>query len=889
MEAPLADNLYDPEFDLQCDIDALFEEENKSIANFHFVAEGVMITESNTHYLSNLLETEHQNAMKVVFALVTKNFKYYKTLITERKVYQNIKYTYVSAMYNRLWTLPNSFITKERTPTIRFSASSGGSIHNFPSFVFFYSHHINNTYLNFFLKHLQEEIREYADSLGEEKKEKVEETIDPVIGYMLSFLYSISGHTSIFQDMLHHQSAALCDSLLTTYFLVWYKMREILRAHPSVYKMSEKWTKILTFSQELSSAMIKYLHKGGAPVLEENYIRDIYGQYRKSISKQSDHKIIKDDVADFIREVRSRYNEEDMALQRENIDLYRPMLNVSARNFQIEFVYHLLEILDHDYKSNSKCNFEIVVSLYLSSRLSEIDDLSRSSSSIHHKSIRVQEGHTTYYSKFYNDRIIDILSIYGESFYLYLKENEDTLLRKSILSKAFDFIFNYIDIIPTYDPHHLREFILKITPEHTNIRIFNYIIDVITTGEINLFEFGSNAHIHVILAVTDYLHTVSKKKISVDSKIVKNIVHYFDILNQSMIELPGITRRANVLLSNKPTYDLINKEDQYTVLETLYLAIQRIRDRSDSESDFDKGTKDQMSHAENSICSFIFSMFDVRMLEIEIESSMDPCDNPVMHPLILGRDPELSLPYIEHMFKIVLEYSVTISFSLDINRSLKCLLQIIESRPDYHLQMNWANVLGAISIDAESLPGSKICLFRNVAIQYFQKNRIIRNLMQKKVEWYESRVKPAEMMELRRVAKKLSLRCQHCKHYWFKPDYREYHKVNSDPIISSFTHFYQTQWGSFGTYNPVPYLSVGGIREFTPPKMELVNLPVFYLCSECNVHYHDICYYGLIPTNKKRIKQCAVCDSKKFARYQFNASEMEILIYLRILGNLHLA
>ncbi len=914
MEIPLAENLYDPEFDVKIDYNQLFEEENKVLFDHTtYMIEGVPIHLDDNDSLKAVTKPENQNAMKVVFALLTKNFKYYKKLVSEEKVYKKCAYGYVGDMYNRVWAVPNKHINRGTMPMIRFeSPSLRVRMENFTEMVFYYSYYINNAYLQYYLKHLQEECQRFYDDVlrsEEESKEdcecekdpsielqKNQEEIDTLIS-LLEFIFSISTKPSILNIMMENRLEPMCEMLLDTIFFIWYKLRVVFRAHPHL--ITEKWweplmadgspclemwlriqTNLSTHSNSifhLFKSTIEPLVMGGPPMLEENYMADLYQQYRRNAAKGRSSipatlKITSGEISptalQIIREIRTRYSESDLVYQRGNGKLFRSMLRAPMRAFQVTMIYNLLEAIEHDYKAATPVNFEIVFYMYFASMSEEGSKTGQGLPVIN------------YHSKFYNDKILELLAGHGYEVYLYLKENEEIFLGKAISQKMFDFVHNYIDLIPAYDPDHLGVYIRKVIPNHAHIRVFTYVIDTILSGSAKIGSFDSEVHIHMILAITSYFWMVGAKALEPNPGVIRCVVSYIDLLLQNKIELKGITRRG---ISTGKDKDMVGSyitstEMTHTILERLYLSTHQMILQYDHT--YWVSMFSDWNRYEDILFSFVFSMFDADFYEKSCKKEGAEGDDAGKKSQIISLDPDVTPEYVESMFKVVLEFNSEYARSIEdlmLNISLNCLLNVMEKRVEYHYQINWANILGTMSIFKSELPGSSILLFRKIVIQYFQKNPVIRMLIKKRLEWKERMLSAKEIERIQKIAPKFSLRCQHCKHYWFKPSSSSCAGISANISGSSVSVFYQPL-----THYPIQHNAVS----WREPKKELVNLPVFYYCSGCHVHYHDICYYGLIPRNKKRITHCAICESKKIERYKLSEDEIEVLIYRRILDGL---
>ncbi len=954
---PLAENLYDPEFDVNIEYGKLFQDENESIAKFGLTGIPADDDHPSKDVIGSLMKEENQNAMKVVFAMLTKNFKYFKKLVVEERIYLRINFRFVEAMYQKVWTESNPHISWGGAQILRMDGKSRIPINNFLTFVFVYTYYLNNSYVTFFLKHIQEEFdwMMAGDPFGVEgpngkillfQNLRMMEAFQ----YGIIFLQTLTHRSFILDLMVTQHMESLSEMVMDTYFDIWYEIKARLLANPTVdlwntspsttiiEKVDGKprwseWAKltkrlcknILVFGgggggsgedgmteEEMISDMIPYYDPlqdlikemmEGPPKLEEKFLfEEVYpasrGDMRRRNAASPAAKVgqLQERHAGILREIRRRYSAEDLEKQKRNAGLFQILWRTSTRAYKMAMIQQLLEVLDHDYKAPTKMNFEVITHLYFKSDAGTVEE------------------------KFFNGCILEILgSANDRLFYEYLKENEETFLVKSMGNNRLEFIFNYIDLIPVYEVDHLSEFILKIDPGYKHIHIFMYLIDTITCGSKERerpYLITPRAHIHIVMAITDYLHMTGKRVIEANGGVLRNAVHYLEYLNKRQMELPGITRMANLNLSNPKgncrteahcvcssctgqSSTIVKEEDKQTMLETLYIAVHKFIHQTERPKLAEMFT--DWKRSTNLFFSFIFSMFDLHFDGYSGKGAGEDGEG-AGKGISKGLDPMVTVEYVESMFKVVLGFNSDkadrdpesteedfIDEYLLSNISLNTLLYWIEKRPETHWRINWANILGVISIASYSVH-SEIPLYRKWVIDYFRKNTFIRGLIEKKREWVKRAIPEEKRKELDRLSEKIVLRCQHCKYFWYKPSEERTRKSSgTHPITTDSSTYYQTPSFSIGSYgrNPVSYQTKSSLAEVMAKREILVNLPVFYLCEECGIHYHDMCYYGLIPYNKRKITKCAVCDSKKIRRHKLDHYQIEYLVYTRILNGLY--
>lgn len=967
---PLVENLYDPEFDVNVDYAKLFQDENESIAKFGFTGIPVDDDYPSMDIMGSLMREENQNAMKVAFAILTKNFKYYKKLVADERIYLHINFRFVEAMYHKVFTESNPHISLGSKHPLRMDGKSRIPINNFLTFVFAYSYSLNNSYVTFFLKQIQEEFDWMiaGDPFGKDGDGKIRifqnQRMMETFQYTIIFLHTLTNRPFVLDAMLSQHMESLSDMVLSTYFGLWYEIKALLQGNPDIdlwcttstvieliddQPRLTDWAKLtkrlcknvfvfgddgsagdgvteeemilkITLYYEPFQGLIKEM-MDGPPKLEEKLLfEEIYpacrgDARRRNVSGGGGINIgkLQERHTGLLREIRKRYSAEDLETQKRNTGLFQILWRTSTRTYKMAMIQELLEVLEHDYRAPTKMNFEVITHLYFKSEVGTVEE------------------------KFFNGCIMEILgSSNDELFYEYLKENEEIFLVKSVGSNRLEFIFNYIDLIPVYEVDHLSEYILKIRPEYKHIHIFMYLIDTITCGaKEKSYVMTPKAHIHIVMAITDYIHMAGKGALEANGGVLRNIVHYLEYLNTRQMELPGITQMANLNLSKQdggscgsggsrggsltcecrscvgPLNTVFTEEDKYTMLETLYIGVHRLIHQTEVEklkeifSDWEKST--------NVFFSFIFSMFDPHFDhysgnqkkgagESDGEGAGEGDGEGAGVEIRKGLDPLLTVDYVESMFKVVLTFNsdkserdpgLTVENFLDEyllrNISLNTLLYWIEKRPETHWRINWANILGVISIATYSVHND-IPLYRKWVIDYFRSNTVIRGLMEKKREWVKRSITEEKRKELDQLSDKMVLRCQHCKYFWYKPSEERTKKSSSThPITSDSGTYYQSPSFSIGSYgrNPLSYQAKNHLSAMMTKREILVNHPVFYLCEECGIHYHDMCYYGLIPYNKRKITKCAVCDSKKIRRHKLDTYQIEYLVYSRILNGLY--
>ena len=927
-KVPVAERLFDPEFHIDHDYEALIARQNEETIR---KVSQQYADEEHANVLDYAFrmtgKAYYQNALKITFATLIRDFQYYKKLMVDEKVYQMANPTVAYDLLSKLHMIkPESIFVGGNLPTMPKPSSRlnpENSFDNFFTFIFLYTHHINDSYINLFLHQWEKDCLElYARVLGEEEAgdgtgdgtqpwQKDPAAVRTFL-FLLTTLRGITDKSLILETMLASGMKPLFERVIDVYFRVWYKVKAMVQSmeggKPDFLSQNEWWLEHL--SPEDSEEYLEHFHTNslairresiadyledtliglrieGPPALEQTFLHGIVYRVKPESPGISPHVA---QFTDYLLAIRDRYTPEDLAKQCNNIDLYSPLFASHRRGFTIKSSQKVLAAYQHDYLGDNDTNYEVIMTFYF----------------------RVDAASAEF--AFYTAKIIDILRTgHAKSFFLYLKRNEEIFLTKALNTMKSDFVRNYIDLVIEHDLPHLSEYVNKIPSDYKHIQFFVYLIDGFVTGQIQLEDLGNLGHIHMIVAITDYFHMLSKGRlggvmgnITSMKSVVQTILLYFEMMNASSMRLPSITQTGTKMLSDAHMV-ITQSDERRTVLEALYLAVQTMiytEDAAKLEKVFcpadhpvsdgsGKGAGengDSWKSATHTIFTFIFSMFNGSEIILYQE------DDEGEIRWIRGKDPMLDARYVESMLMTILEFNMRSDVHsklrcpksgngdhppcLKQNQSLHSIVELLKADPVIRYQINWARILGVI--ETEKVRKECLLIYHSCVIDYFRETPIIWESIGERAMRLRLSLPKSEIEVCEKVAGKITFKCQHCDSFWCKPQYRHTGKLNLSHMPNPSSY----QMGNASMTNLIRPEAKTNLAILIGNAREIVNLPVFYICHECDLNYHDFCYYGLIPRNTKRIVRCAVCESKKFGRYKLNDQQLEYIVYHRILcGN----